>query len=444
MKQNTRREKSLSLLCQKFLSYYPIKVEPNETIIIKLHQMADLLEVERRRIYDIVNVLESVEILSRYCKNQYIWHGFAQIPHTLSKLKTLSLKSNFLEYTKTLLESQNHESNDLYQDTKQAINIGFEYAIQINKVITDVRDAMTQTISISREEKSLGIMSQKFLMLFLTSEDGIVSINFAARVLLGDTKSDTTELGKFKTKIRRLYDIANVLTRIGLIKKYHSNDVNISKPAYKYTGPIVDVIRDAEYVFDFMNSGNPQSNSKHSLFDHFKRNLDLQCSIPKFDVNTGILNSKDKKWKKQNSSTNVSTRYHPYNIHQSTSHQMIEPNYDYNYYSGPGVCLPLASASCTQDLASGSNQADFLYNQNDFLPISSSSSSSSTNQMDIYNYQQYTNNYLYYNTNEPKTNDYSMDGQYEPTNSIDETILVKTDCDLVQENVLPSFSSFLN
>lgn len=42
-------------------------------------------------------------------------------------------------------------------------------------------------------------MSQKFLMLFLTSEDGLVSINFAARVLLGDTKSDTTELGKFKS-----------------------------------------------------------------------------------------------------------------------------------------------------------------------------------------------------------------------------------------------------
>jgi hypothetical protein len=40
-----------------------------------------------------------------------------------------------------------------------------------------------------------------------------------------------------------------------------------------------------------MNLGNPSSNSKHSLFDHFKRNLNLECSIPKFDVNTGILHS---------------------------------------------------------------------------------------------------------------------------------------------------------
>lgn len=44
-------------------------------------------------------------------------------------------------------------------------------------------------------------------------------------------------------------------------------------------------------VVDFMNLGNPSSNSKHSLFDHFKRNLNLECSIPKFDVNTGILHS---------------------------------------------------------------------------------------------------------------------------------------------------------
>jgi hypothetical protein len=43
-----------------------------------------------------------------------------------------------------------------------------------------------------------------------------------------------------------------------------------------------------------MNAGNPLSNSKHSLFDHFKRNLDLECNIPKFDINTGILTSKGK------------------------------------------------------------------------------------------------------------------------------------------------------
>ena len=42
-----------------------------------------------------------------------------------------------------------------------------------------------------------------------------------------------------------------------------------------------------------MNTGNPLSNSKHSLFDHFKRNFNLQKqNIPTFDVNTGVLTLK--------------------------------------------------------------------------------------------------------------------------------------------------------
>lgn len=243
-------------------------------------------------------------------------------------------------------------------------------------------------------------------------------------------------------KIRRLYDIANVLTSIGLIKKYNINDVNISKPAYKYTGPNVDVIRDAEYVFDFMNSGNPLSNSKHSLFDHFKRNLDLECNIPKFDVNTGILTSKDKKWKKQTIAKSINSsnnRYSPYPVMQSNSIQVIDGYmYDYGLYSNNNEMM-LPTSSYPQDLTTG--QTDFFYSLNESMPLSSSSSSSSANQIESYNYNQNYNcqidpSYVFYDDSK-----YVYNMQYaEPT--VDQIQCSKQS--EYAQNVLPSFSSFLN
>ena len=219
----SRKKKSLGVLAENFIKKYH-DCPPGHQIIVDA--AAKELGVERRRIYDVVNILEAICLVGKEGKNTYKWLGTGSLDIVFGRLQEQAI----LEYPDDAEKFLGYKAGD--------------GSVQPPKRRPTIKD-----------NKSLAKLSQDFLQVFLVGHETL-SLPEASNKIQGETSlEELIEMGSgqnrrsildddtpekildekerkaaaargLKTKIRRLYDIANVYLSIGLLRKVETSDAS--------------------------------------------------------------------------------------------------------------------------------------------------------------------------------------------------------------------------
>lgn len=262
-KEYSRKKKSLGILAENFLNSYQ-NMPPGSTIVVD--EAAVRLGVERRRIYDVVNILEAICLVSKKHKNTYSWLGKDTLDGVFGRLQAQAI----LEYPQDAqrFDLQGRQTCPDDGANPEQNNENIQNAVPLKPPRKQNRELT------SRENKSLAKLSQEFLQVFLVGHvtlslpeasdkiQGTTSVEELIAMGGGDSQ-DAKELKAaaargLKTKIRRLYDIANVFLSVGLLEKVDSGDSS-RRPNFSWSYRLT-----AQQIHQLHNTGCSKNNQKSS------------------------------------------------------------------------------------------------------------------------------------------------------------------------------------
>ena len=124
-----------------------------------------------------------------------------------------------------------------------------------------------------RRERSLSQLCVQFVHLFATKLP-VLSLEQAAKTLADPASLD---YNKIKTKIRRLYDIANVLQSLNLIEKTLLSD---HKPGFKWLGQMgyQSFVENQKKKFNPSNSSSSSQASSNSQVFNISQTINIDRS----------------------------------------------------------------------------------------------------------------------------------------------------------------------
>ena len=266
----SRKKKSLGVLADNFLEQYN-SLTPGTLIIID--EAAKVLGVERRRIYDIVNILESIGIVCKFKKNTYSWMGLERLPSVFGTLQEMAIPDHAEDAQKFIgYEPPVTSPSSSCEDVAEGQIPDSDAAASTSAADPQTLMTKSATTKSTKATRSLSKLAQEFLQVYLVGNQTLSLPEASDKILGSATQEELITLGGgptnrtvantidleeqrklrqaaargLKTKIRRLYDIANVFLSVGLLTKVESkNGLDSRRPHFQWSYHLsaVDIYR---------------------------------------------------------------------------------------------------------------------------------------------------------------------------------------------------------
>uniref|UniRef100_A0A6I8N0F1 E2F transcription factor 2 n=1 Tax=Ornithorhynchus anatinus TaxID=9258 RepID=A0A6I8N0F1_ORNAN len=134
--EKTRYDTSLGLLTKKFIQL----LSASDDGVLDLNRAAEVLEVQKRRIYDITNVLEGIQLIRKKSKNHIQWVGTGLFGDSTAVRQQQALRRDLSGLSAAersldeLIQSSTTRLKDLTEDPREP-EISFSFLLYIFLIV---------------------------------------------------------------------------------------------------------------------------------------------------------------------------------------------------------------------------------------------------------------------------------------------------------------------